>query len=120
MYKRSFLHSSCVFQNANFPCCLASIETFCFDGYNVNFIKGLCRSCKFHLVGFLNENLNNFKRIETLKNLKLTKREKNKKTGKLFFSELTLKRKKMLWNNELILFEEVSKVCIKIPEKMKK
>ena len=39
---------------------------------------------------------------------------------KLSFSELILKRKEALWNNDLILFIEVLELCLKIPEKMRK
>ena len=73
-------------------------------------MKGLCICCKFHIAGLIKEDLSNLKRRETLKNLKITNREKKKKMEKLSFSQLILKRKEVLWSNELILLEEALKL----------
>lgn len=77
----------------------------------------MCISCKFYFLGFIQKDLNNLKITESLKFLKKTKREKNKKMEKLSFYKLILNIKEKLWTIELILYEEFLKLCIKIPKK---
>ena len=80
--------------------------------YNiVNSIKVLCISCKFHLVGFIKEDLYKFKKLN--RNIKTSQRkqkDKRKKIEKLFYSELILKGKEAF---DLVLFQEVLKIFYK-------
>ena len=87
--------------------------------YNiVNSIKVLCISCKFHLVGFIKEDLYKFKKLNrNIKTFQRKQKDKRKKVEKLFYSELILKGKEAL---DLILFQEVLKIFYKKhPEKWK-